>query len=89
MNDYFFDDNVYDDFEEEDISCDYGAEFCEEYFTKEMGLCTTECRLYFDMVREHNKYWLASQHWYIRLSNKINSFIRLIKYKLKGGESEI
>lgn len=50
--DYPFDDpDNYFDEEENMMSCDYGSEFCEEPFTKEMGLCTTECKLYFEMVK--------------------------------------
>lgn len=33
------------------MGCDYGAEFCEDPQTKVMGLCTTECSLYFEMVK--------------------------------------
>jgi len=51
--DYPFDNpDDYPDEEEEMMSCDYGAEFCEDPLTKEMGLCTTECNLYFDMVKD-------------------------------------
>ena len=45
----------YSDEEEERMGCDFGAEFCEDPLTKQMGLCTTECNLYFDMVREQEK----------------------------------
>lgn len=33
--------------EDEESGCDYGvAEFCSDPFTKEQGLCTTECSEY-------------------------------------------
>jgi len=44
----------YFDEEEEMMGCDYGAEFCEDPLSKQMGLCTTECNLYFDMVKHRN-----------------------------------
>ena len=49
--DYYPEDQGPEDFEEEEFEgCDFGAEFCVEPDTKAMGLCTTECRLYFEMV---------------------------------------
>jgi hypothetical protein len=59
MNDYFGpweeDPDNYDHEEENMMGCDYGAEFCEDPQTKSMGLCTTECHLYFDMVKAQEK----------------------------------
>jgi hypothetical protein len=51
MNEWYFDDP--DDSEDptDDMGCDYGAEFCEDPQARSMGLCTTECNLYFEMVR--------------------------------------
>jgi hypothetical protein len=57
--------SIYDDypdpdydpgFEEEEFpSCDYGAEFCEHPDIRSMNLCTTECPLYFEMVRQNQE----------------------------------
>lgn len=42
-----------DDDWEDDASCDYGVcEFCSDPQTKEMGLCTTECREYLESIKE-------------------------------------
>jgi hypothetical protein len=66
--DYPFDNHDDYDEEEEMMGCDYGAEFCEDPFSKQMGLCTTECKLYFDMVREQEKHYsgrsLSSVKWW-------------------------
>ena len=51
MSCYDDDPDEYDEEEDESMYCDYGAEFCEHPDIKGMGLCTTECPLYFDMVK--------------------------------------
>lgn len=35
---------------EEDADCIYGFELCEDPETRDMGLCTTECRLYLESI---------------------------------------
>jgi len=63
MTDYF-DDFDYDpefDDEEEDYGCDFGPEFCEHPDIKSMNLCTTECPLYFELVKESEEYHKEQQ----------------------------
>jgi len=41
---------------EDEQGCDYGvSELCSEPDTKDMGLCTTECRAYMDSVKKENE----------------------------------
>lgn len=57
---------------EGDSSCDYGAEFCEDPQARAMGLCTTECHLYFDMVKaqeEELDHAMAAWEWNKALEN--------------------
>ena len=56
MTGYYSGDDLGEFVDDEDFSsCDYGAEFCEDPQTRAMGLCTTECRTYFQMVREQDE----------------------------------
>lgn len=39
----------------EESGCPYGFEFCEDPFTRDMSLCTTECKLYLDSLKAEAK----------------------------------
>lgn len=43
------------DFAQEEESCPYGFEFCEDPQTRDLGLCTTECETYMDEVEQSEK----------------------------------
>lgn len=51
--DEYADPEVYMDELEE--GCDYGFGFCSDPETRSMGLCTTECSAYMDVVEEQDK----------------------------------
>ena len=39
-------------FVEMEPCCPYGFEFCEDPETRDMNLCTTECRLYLESIED-------------------------------------
>lgn len=40
---------------EDELDCNYGLGFCSHPQIREMGLCTTECSEYFNVVEEQEK----------------------------------
>lgn len=40
---------------QEDEGCPYGFEFCEDPHTRDLNLCTTECRLYLNSVAKETE----------------------------------
>lgn len=46
-----------DQFEEDPLEpdCPYGFEFCEDPQTRDLNLCTTECSLYMQSVKDAEK----------------------------------
>lgn len=80
---YDDDPDHYEDELEEQMGCDFGAEFCEDPQTKAMGLCTTSCALYFKMV-ELQEYGPMAEVYF----KQMNPFFWAMAYAMSKADKE-